>query len=617
MPAPTLDDLFRLRVPSDPQRGPDGRVAYVVRRVLRDHDRCASDIHVAGDGAWTHGDASDTHPRWSPDGRWLAFLSDRDAVGKPPTLWLLPARGGEARKVWDQPVSAFAWSPDGARLAVVHRPRAPEGPVKARVVTRLRYKADGVGYLPEARAHVWVLDLAGHARPLTDGDADCVAPAWSPDGRRVAFLSERRPDADRLPECPDVWVVDAEGGPARRWTRIHGPKAPPSWSPDGARIAFVGHDRPLDGGWSNDGVWVSDGVEDRCLTAGFDRPCQDVTLGDQSELGGPAAPAWDGDAIVVLASDRGATRRVRVTEAGVTPLDPGDRHVSAFAGDWTIRSDAASPPELFHGERRVSDLAPDVDWLAPVELEARASDGWPVHGWVLRPPGEGPHPLILSIHGGPMAQYGRTFFFELQLFAAMGWGVVYVNPRGSQGYGEAHCQAIRRRWGTVDMDDVLSAVDAVVAQGWVDERRLAITGGSYGGFMTNWVIGRSDRFRVAATDRCVSNFATLFGTSDYGWTFEHEVGAPLWEDPNAWWEMSPLARVAHIRTPLLICHGEADRRTEIEQAEQLYTALRLLGREAVLVRFPEESHGYTRGGTPSRRAERLRVYVDWFRRHLG
>ncbi|MBX6342768.1 MAG: S9 family peptidase [Thermomicrobiaceae bacterium] len=351
-------------------------------------------------------------------------------------------------------------------------------------------------------------------------------------------------------------------------------------------------------------------------------------------------PFWspDGRAIFVLASDHGATSLFRVDlETGeVTRAVGGDRRIGMAqplpGGEGVVfaASEPTSPGEIFvagldgRGERQLTDVnrawRDEVALAEPEELWATSPDGTRVQAWLLRPPGARRDiacPLILYIHGGPVAQYGLGFMHEFQLLAGLGYAVLYANPRGSTGYGEEFAAKLHRAWGEADMPDLMACVDEAIARGGIDPERLGVAGGSYGGIMTNWVIAHTDRFKAAVTQRCCSNYVSMYGTDDisYNWS-RYSFGAEVWEDPELYWRLSPISYVARIQTPLLITHSEEDYRCPIEQAEQLYTALKRLRRTVEFVRFPNESHGLSRSGQPKHRVERLNAIVDWFQRYL-
>jgi dipeptidyl aminopeptidase/acylaminoacyl peptidase len=649
--AMTPDDLTRISFVSDPRLSPDGsRVAFVVTTLSEERDEYLSQIWMvpAAGGEpvrFTAGPKRDTSPRWSPDGRRLAFVSERERK-KQGQLYVMPSGGGEPIRLTDvrQGVKEFAWSPDGARLAFVARiggweePEDEEERAKskpARVIEILKYKADGVGFVHDRPRHLFVVPAAGgDVRQITDGDFDDRDPAWSPDGRWLAFASARHAGRD-TDNAADVWRVPAEGGEPRRLTATAGPVASPAVSPDGRTVAYLGHPYPRDVSRNVRVYTVSaDGGAPTCLTESLDRNCAPL-------LGG-APPQWlgDGQAMLFAAEDRGDVRLFRVAVAGGAPpvALTGDtrqvREVSTSRDGRLIAFTATSPvapPEVFAcqgdgtGERQLTDF--NRAWRAEVGLSQperfqfeRA--GFTVDGWVMRPAGFAPgrrYPALLNVHGGPASQYGHGFFDEFQVYAGAGYAVVYVNPRGSQGYGEAFARAVVGDWGGGDYADVMAGLDEALRRyDFLDPDRLGVMGGSYGGFMTSWIVGHTDRFKAACSERALNTFWSFFGTSDIGHYFPewHSGGPPPWDDLKWYLERSPLSYVKQIRTPLLIVHSEDDLRCPIEQAEQLFVALKRLGRPVRLVRFPDEDHDLSRGGRVRHRLARFRILLDWFAQHL-
>jgi len=655
----TIDDLLSLTWVSDPQVSPDGtRVVFVQRVVDREADTYRAHLWVAPlDGGparpFTAGPQQDTLPRWSPDGRWIAFLSDRGAPGgepagkKPRQIYLIPADGGEARPVTagHHNPSDLAWAPDGRTLAFVGKPEPPQGePGDVRVVTRVRYKFDGEGYWDGRYKHIFTVPAAGGAaRQLTTGDFDHVDPAWSPDGRALACVSNRSSEAD-FTNVTDIWVVPAEGGEPRRLTRSLGPCAQPAWSPDGSLIAYLAHDNAYMGA-THTGLWIvpAAGGPATHLTAGFDRSLGHHIITDMRAHVTAGGPVWtpDGRRIFVLIADGGTTQLgvVEVAGGAVTALTAARREIygCGFSRSTAVAviaaSDPATPGDLWvlrlaGGEVREQRLTAvnqallgEVRLSVPERFTCEGADGWPVEGWVMRPvdfQAGARYPTVLQIHGGPHGAYGEAFFHEFQLLAAEGFAVVYTNPRGSQGYGQRFTAATHHDWGGKDYEDLMRALDAAIARyPFIDPQRLGVAGGSYGGFMTNWVIGHTDRFKAAVTMRSISNHLSQWGTSDLAFMkgFWEFPGDP-WEAPTWYWERSPLAYVARITTPLLILHSEMDLRCPMPEAEQLFVALKKLRREVVFVRFPNESHDLSRAGRPAHRVERLRWIVRWFADHL-
>jgi dipeptidyl aminopeptidase/acylaminoacyl peptidase len=637
----TAEDLLAFKFVSDPQMSPDGdRVAYAVKSI--DGRKYHSHLWV-GDRPFTSGAVSDAMPRWAPDGRRLAFAR---AIEDNAQIHLIAADGGESRALTRLPagkIKALEWSPDGSRLAFVFHPGAKEkeAPV-LRHVTRLRYKEEGAGFLDEERDHVWVVWVRdGKTLQVTKGEWDDAMPAWSPDSAFLAFASNRHPDADYRIQEIDLWIVPAGGGQARKLPKPRGPAAWPRWSPDGKTIAYLGHDKPEEvWGTANLHVWsvpASGRGDARDLIDGFDRTCEDLVITDTKSFHGVTQPpVWsaDGRTIHVLASDHGTCHIYAVPASGGAPkpVTHGAFEVMGFSVGAGRVAMAVSDP-LILGEiytldrgsrRRVSalndDLWSQLQLSEPEDFDVRSVDGTTIQGWLLKPASFTPSrkwPVILQVHGGPRAQYGYAFFHEFQLLAAQGYVVLYTNPRGSQGYGEAFARAIVNDWGSVDYKDLMAAVDAVCRRKWVDEKRLGVCGGSYGGYMTNWIIGHTDRFRAAITMRCVSNLFSFYGTSDFGFEDHREFGGHAFDVPDNYARQSPISFVKNITTPLLITHGEQDLRCPIEQAEQIYTMLKAMKRDVEMVRFPEETHDLSRSGRPDRRVARLKHILRWWKRHLA
>jgi dipeptidyl aminopeptidase/acylaminoacyl peptidase len=676
----TIEDLYEMVYLSRPRISPDGKsIAYVATVIDKRTHSYRSAVWVtptAGGIArrLTAEPADATDPSWSPDGNYLAFLSEREgvatraekseqrALGKDKSqIWLLPTGGGEARQLTFLPHGASAphWSPEGRSLAftALVGPLDEEGedgkPLpKARVIDRLWYRLDGVGFIHDRRSHLFFIPVEGGTPvQLTAGDWDDGDPAWSPDGTRLAFVSSRAEDRWRMP-APDLYVLTIEEGHAgelRQLTDGTLSCGSPSWSPDGETIAFLGAQKWHSAG-QVDVYTIPAGaakVAATNLTADFEGCFQDWTNTDadaRDEHLSPA-PAWsaDGRTLYALASHRGASRVFAVaadqTSVEPAPLTPGDVHVRDFSTDRAreqlalLVGSPQRPPELFVGSTNAStDLRPAsaVNEALLVELSLgeleylpfTGATGWPIDGWILKPPNFDPsrkYPLIVHIHGGPHTQYGYGFFHEMQVHAANGYVVLMTNPRGSAGYGRDFALAVRGAWGELDALDVLAGVDTLINRGFIDEHRLGVTGGSYGGFLTNWLIGHfPGRFQAAVTDRSVCNMASDFGSSDFGWTFaDDELETTPWDDPDRYAQRSPLTWVKHITTPLLIIHSEQDLRCNIQQAEELFAALKYLGREVLFVRFEGQSHGLSRGGHPKLRLERLRHGLSWFNQHLS
>ncbi|MBE2199590.1 MAG: S9 family peptidase [Anaerolinea sp.] len=671
----TAEDLYRFEHITDARISPDGRfVITAIRRIDRKTEKKYSNLWLfpTAGGAprqFTYGDQSDGSPRWSPDGRHIAFLSNRKDE-KQPQIYLIPLDGGEARPLTTLKgqIASFDWSPDGKQfVCVLRQPEAEElarekdeqkkklGIAARHYATRTFFKLDGAGYQPETeRWHIWTINAhTGKATQLTSGAVhDQADPAWSPDGQWIAYVANQSDDPDLQPDRVDLYVMSADGRTTRRLPTPIGPKAAPSWSPDGRWIAYIG----VEGEglwWKNSSLWVIPSDADdaavtavaddaRNLTAAADLHVAHVTSSDTG-TGQMMPPTWsaDGQTLYFQASRHGDTALMAVSWRGdAVTIDrvldtPGT--VECFTGSATmtqiayVLSTLTDPGQLYlfntntRQQRKLSNL--NEKWLHRLELGKieevwfAARDGYQLHGWILFPPGFDPsqtYPSILQIHGGPHVQYGRSFMHEFFYLAAQGYVVYFSNPRGGQGYGDAHTQAIANAWGTVDYDDVLDWANYMRQQPYIDPQRMGVTGGSYGGYMTNLIIGRSKLFKAAVTQRSLSNLISMWGSSDFNWAFQQTYGddKPPFANIDAYWDGSPLKYIGACTTPTLVIHSQMDQRVAQEQGEQVYVALKTLGIDTELVLFPDEPHGLSRNGRTDRRIARLNHILRWFDKYL-
>lgn len=662
-PAPhpvTIYDYFRIREVEDPQISPDSQwVSYTVKTALLKEDKNRSRIWMlprAGGEAipLTSEDTSSHHGRWSPDGKLIAFLSERN--GGKTQIWLLNRLGGEAQQVTDTPqdVEDFAWSPDGRRLVLVLRDASPEEletskdraeakdkdpeaePADAAaaaaekekkktpkpwVVDRLHFKEDTIGYLDRRRTHLYTLELASKSpSQITFGDFDDSGPAWSPDSKRLAFASNRsKPDPDANYNS-DIWVVaadnkDKEGHLIQVTTGV-GDDREPSWSPDGKWITYITEtDAPLFV-YATKHVAISpaSGGEAKVLTLKFDRVSKVPRFSP------------DGKFIYFIADDDGTQNICRISTSGGEVTRPlgGRLMVSGYAlgkgGD--IVAEVATidrPAELYTipaGKRtqltHVNDgLIKQLKVSVGEYVKFKSPDGTLVAGYLYKPvdytPGK-KYPTILRPHGGPVWAYYAEFDHLAQLLAANGYVVLYPNPRGSTGYGQEFSKAIFADWGVKDYQDDMAMVDYAIAQGIADPDKLGVGGWSYGGISTNFIIVQTTRFKAAISGAGEALYITNFGHDHYSRDWVYELGVP-WEHREVYERLSPFNKVKNVTTPTLFMGGDSDWNVPIINGEQFYQALKMLGRETELVVYPGEFHGFT---APSHIKDRLERYLAWY-----
>ena len=632
------DDAYRLRAASDPDLSPDGRrVAFSVVDTDQEEDRLRWSIWVAPVDAsapprrFTEGPA-DKRPRWSPDGRWLAYLSVGAGESENGRLFLAPLDGGVPMPLGEPPgpVEDFAWSPDAARLVVVCRVGVPE-PATAqernapRVPRGLAARLDGVGW-QEGRRHLFIVEVeTGGFRQLTRGEYDHDDPSFSPDGSVVTFVSDRHPRRDDRQFRSDVWTVPVGGGRHRRLTDGKGSASFPTFSPDGTMIAFVGEDNDR---WDSDTYVFVVGVDrggaaPERLAPELDRPT--VVWPGQ-----PAPFAWVSDRdLMVLIADHGAVRlhRARLGQRSTREVIGGDiqidgiatcpgRRSVVFTGSWPDQ-----PSELFavalSGTDRVQLTALNTEFVQEVALApvGRSTvvrpDGTEVEYFSILPVDRAPRglPLHVDIHGGPHAAWPSGRWLALhQSIAAAGYAVVLPNPRGSTSYGQAFTRACTGDWGGGDAEDILACCDDLVERGIADGARMFVSGGSYGGFMTSWLVGHTDRFRAATAIAAVVDQTSMALTTEIpGFALFHMGGTP-WDRRGEYELRSPLTYLPKVKTPVLVIHWEGDIRVPLSQGEELYGGLRVLGRKAEMVRYPGGFHIMR---TPSQAVDMTRRILAW------
>lgn len=644
------DDLFAINWVGGCDLSPDAsRVAVVVTRLDRTDDQYRSviwvvDVATGHRRPFTSGAGRDTSPRWSPDGQWLAFL--RETPGTKPQIAVMPTSGGEARVITDLPFGAGApqWAPDSRRMAFAARTGTlPDPDAKKakpyRRITHLRSRLNGEGWTYDRRRHLFVVETLADrpvCRQITDGDWDDSAPAWSPDARSLVFVSARHEKRDR-DVLTDVWTIPAEGGDPVRLTSTDGICSAPSWSPDGTTVAFL---RRAQSAGTNAVLCAiaSGGGAFRVVDPEFDRH---TSIGAGAPAA-PDAPVWmSGGRMLCAAEDRGDVSLLVASEGAPTrwlAKHPRKVHTFSVAGSTPAVAIVVSTPtvpaelrlvDVDSGDERLLASFNDewrggVSLSEPEKFTVETDPGVEIDTWVMKPAvfveGER-YPILLVVHGGPFTQFGEAFFDEFHVYTGAGYGVVFCNPRGSSGRTTAFGRAVVGDLGGPDFRDVMAALEAALRRmPWADPARLAIMGGSYGGFMTTWAVGHDHRFKAAISERAVNDQYAMQGTSDIGYYFNPSYlgeRATIEDDVEALLRQSPLTYAKHIRTPVLILHSEDDLRCPISQAEQLFVVLKRLERDVEFVRFPDENHELSRSGRPSHRIDRFAVILDYLQRTLA
>ncbi|WP_242615894.1 S9 family peptidase [Sphingomonas sp. BK036] len=643
----TGSDLFGLTIVADPQISPDGKTIVYVRRtgdVMTDKMQSSLWLIDVASGRQTPFATQGSSPRWSPDGARMAYVAPDGDGSQLFVRWLSGTTSARITSFPGDP-QALAWSPDGTRLAYIATvagegtklgaaPAKPEGAKWAEpltIIDRVNYRNDGPGYVKPGYDHLFVVGAdGGAARQLTYGKFDDGGPlSWTPDGRSIVFAAIRGPAADRQVMNSDVIAVDAASGTMRTLTTRDGPDAKPRVSPDGAKIAWLGFDDKRRS-YENTQLYVGDrdAAAPRSLTATLDRGIEDAVW------------AADGRSLYASYDDHGQRKVARIGVDGrVSPLidnvagggldrpyTGGDFSVSKGGTIAYTGGDASAPADVWvlagGKPRRLTTLNAVLTGskaLAPVrKIAVTAPDGRPIDAWLATPPGRvaGQRvPLILEIHGGPNAAYGPGFATDMQLYAAAGYAVLWTNPRGSTSYGAEFANLIDKTYPAADYDDLIASVDAAIADGTADPDNLFVTGGSGGGLLTAWIVGKTDRFKAAATQKPVINWISEALTMDNTlFTSRYWFTKLPWEDPMSYWNRSPLSIVGNVKTPTLVVVGGDDYRTPVSESEQYYAALQIRGVPTALVKVPGASHGGL-AARPSQSAAKASAIIAWFDRY--
>jgi dipeptidyl aminopeptidase/acylaminoacyl peptidase len=665
----TETDLYAFKWVADPRISPDGaEVLYTQVTVTSKHDNYQTAIWLVpaagGPARQITVGPHDSAPRWSPDGKRMAFVraTEKDGKPEPAQIYVMEMTGGEARQLTAMPKGAGApvWSPSGHAIAFTSttegkdfdKKKPDEEKSDVKVITRAVYRSNGLGYIDSERVgHLYVVDVPAYltetskARQLTNDKFEESAPVWSRDETKLYFTSERVPEAYYEPPASDLFVIDAKGGEMQKILHIDGAAAGLSLSPDGKRIAFVSAAKgKVVRSYDQPDLFVVDlapGAVPKNLTADFDFDIGGGIGGDQSAPrgGSPSLPYWskDGKYIYVTAAEKGRANLKRIEShlGKVEDLTTGDHDIYAYnstadnarvavmisdmthIGDVYLIDHDQAPKQL----TKCNDaLFSQLDLPETEEISYKSFDGKMIQGFIVKPPhfdAAKKYPFILNIHGGPHSTYGYTFFHEMHWMAAKGYVVFYPNPRGSTSFGQDFGNIIQYHYPGDDYKDLMAGVDAVIAKGYIDPDKLGVTGGSGGGLLTDWVIGQTNRFKAAVAQRDIASWSDFWYTADFSlFTPTWFKGAP-WREEADFKARSPITYIENVQTPLMLVLGEADYRTPPSAGgEQMFRALKYLKKPVVMVRFPGESHELSRSGVPKHRIERLEHIVGWFDKYL-
>jgi len=675
----TETDLFKFVWLADPEISPDGsRVVFVRVWVNQKADRYDSSLWMVpttgGAPRQITSGPRDANPRWSPDGNTIAFnrSAEKDGRPQPPQIYLLSFDGGEARPLTDVPrgAGAFEWSPDGKTIAFSNtddgkkekepnpenaepKDKAPEHVSDVRVISKAVYRANGGGYLnPKAHTHIWTINVPASpgeqakAKQITKGNFDERSFSWTPDGSRIYFAASRVAEPYYEDSHTDLFSIAPDGSDERKVLSFDGGMRDYTFSSDGKRIAFGGTaaHKPVQS-YTQPDLFVANneaGTAVKNLTATYDFDIGGGIGGDQRAPrgGSPGGVLWtkDNRTIIINVAEHGAAnlKRIDATSGKVEPLTTGNHEVQSYSstpdvskmalliststniGDLFLLDTASG--KLTQLTRINDELFSQLNLTDPEEIWYTSFDGKKIQAWIQKPPNFDPskkYPFILEIHGGPHGAYGFTFTHEFQWMAAKGYVVLYTNPRGSTSYGQDFGNIIQYAYPGDDYKDLMAGVDEVIKRGYIDTKKMGVTGGSGGGVLTNWTVGHTTRFAAAVSQRSIADWSGFWYTADF-WLYQPTwFRAAPWEDPKDFTNRSPITYVKNVTTPMMFIEGEADYRTPpADGGEIMFRALKFRKIPAVMVRFPNESHELSRSGAPWHRVERLQHIVNWFDKYL-
>lgn len=650
-----IQDLFELKFIRSVRIKPDdNKFLYIVERMDKKDDKYYSKIYEYDfkskeSKQLVHKKGKYFNVNYSPNGKWISFISDRDKKMK---LYIMPSDGGEADEIEFKEfyLSNYLWGKDENNLLLtltkkskdekdLEKAKNPEKKTpKVHIIDSLSYRYDGRGYLPFNKPQLYIYDIAKGKidKQLTKKKNGILEGVLANDSKYVYYTVFDKKEWEINTNYIGIYKLNIKSGKEKKIDIKDGPKHLMSISPDGNYLAYLGHTKTDDYTSVNRKPFILNLSKNSVneILKDDDLMCYDTVIDDSGANIESFLFKWSGKNELLFSISSKGNNNIyswNVENDKIEKIFKGEGRALTFDRSKThtiyALSNAVHPGRIIidPGKKGETEIDPNKEYVKSHYISKPEPFRWKgykkdiVNGWILKPYGQikgKKYPLIVEIHGGPHAQYGNSFFHEFQVLSSKGYVIFYSNPHGSSGYGEKFAKSLVAQWGMPDTEDILNALKIIKDYDYIDENRIGITGGSYGGFMTNWLIGHTDIFKAAVTQRSVTNLVSFFGSSDAGYYFKHEFKTTFWENIEYYLKHSPISYVKNIKTPLLIIHSENDLRAPIEQAEQLFVALKMLKRKVKFARFPEESHGLSRIGTPSRRIKRIELIIDWFNKYL-